>query len=117
MATKKTRKSPEHDSPKRKASAKKIVEDIHPEEEYYDAQAELEVDNDPERPGANGTLEDNPEADDEERSEEYFHKLKGKSKKHPRIDEAALKDVNYHSPGGKSSRFTGTNVRRKKSQF
>jgi hypothetical protein len=115
MATKKVRKSEKNKPVNRKA--KRIVEDIHPEEEYYDSQAVDEENEDPERPEAFGTLEENPEADEEERSEEHFHRLKGKYTKHQRIDEAALKDVNYHSPGGKNSRVTGTTTRRKKSKF
>jgi hypothetical protein len=117
MAAKTTRKPARRKTVKKKASARRVVETIHPEEEYYDSMDETETEDEPERPAAHGTLENNPEADDEERSEENFHKLKGKYKKHERIEESALKDINYHSPGGKNSRITGSTSRRKKSQF
>jgi hypothetical protein len=110
----KTHKSAKYKTVKKKRSVKRVVEKINPEEKHepgYEAEAE----GGPERQVCDP--QNNTRENKNERNEEHFHKLKGKYKRHQRIEESALNHVNYHSRGGKSSRVTGTTARRKKSQF
>lgn len=109
------------------ANAKKKNEapalEDHQTDDNYDEQdwhyEDEDQDYDADRPSVHENhLEPDEETPEDLLSDEHFHKLKSsRAKKHPRIEEHALKDVEYHSKAGKNSRLTGSNVRRKKSQF